>query len=130
MAAGAYGWRPTTLVVPNVKKIRSLNLHGTPWATSVCYGMTLLLPVQVKQSITGLDKPRGFQEVEAPRFQDNRHMKVVRLSALRTGLLYPRKYSWYSFLLEAESTPGLWTLICGTEQHLFYILFLLYFILL
>jgi hypothetical protein len=33
-------------------------------------------------------------------------MKVVRLSALYTGRLYPRKYSWYSFLLEAESTPG------------------------
>ena len=34
-------------------------------------------------------------------------MKVVRLSALHTGRLYPpppRKYSWYSFLLEAEST--------------------------
>ena len=30
-----------------------------------------------------------FQEVEAPRFQDIRHMKVVRLSALRTGHLYP-----------------------------------------
>ena len=40
-------------------------------------------------------RPWGFQEVEAPRFQDNRHMKVVRLSALRTGLLYsPRKYCW------------------------------------
>ena len=57
--------------------------------------------------ITDLDRPRGFQEVEAPRFQDNQHMKVVRLSALRTGSLYhPRKYSWYSFLLEPESTPG------------------------
>jgi hypothetical protein len=30
----------------------------------------------------------GFQEVEAPRFQDNRQMKVVRLSALRTRRLY------------------------------------------
>jgi len=38
--------------------------------------------------ITGLDRPWGFQEVEAPRFQDNRHMKVVRMSALRTGRLY------------------------------------------
>jgi hypothetical protein len=28
-AAGAWGWRPTTLVVPNVKKIRGLNLPGT-----------------------------------------------------------------------------------------------------
>jgi hypothetical protein len=33
-------------------------------------------------------------------------MKVVRLSALRTGAYTPRKYSWYLFLLEAESTPG------------------------
>jgi hypothetical protein len=54
---------------------------------------------------TGLDRPWGFQKAEAPRFQDNRHMKVVRKSALRTCQLYPRKYSWYSFLLEAESTP-------------------------
>ena len=34
------------------------------------------------------DRPWGFQEIEAFRFQDNRHMKVVRLSALRTGRLY------------------------------------------
>ena len=33
----------------------------------------------------------GFQEVEASRFQDNRHIKVVRLSALRTGRLYPQE---------------------------------------
>jgi hypothetical protein len=28
------------------------------------------------------------------------------LSAVRTGRLYPRECSWYSFPLEAESTPG------------------------
>ena len=39
-AARAYGWRLTTLVVPNVKKIRGLNLPGTPWATSACCGVT------------------------------------------------------------------------------------------
>jgi hypothetical protein len=43
---------------------------------------------KVKQS---LERPWGFQEVETPRFQDNRHMKVVRLSALRTGRLYPEE---------------------------------------
>jgi hypothetical protein len=41
--------------------------------------------------ITGLDRPCGFQEVEAPRLQDNRHMKVVRVSALCTGRLYPQE---------------------------------------
>ena len=41
--------------------------------------------------ITGPDRPWGFQEVEAPTFHDNRHMKVVRLSALRTGRLYPQE---------------------------------------
>jgi hypothetical protein len=41
--------------------------------------------------VTGLDRPWGFQEVEAPTFQDNRRMKVVRLSALRTGNLYPQE---------------------------------------
>ena len=40
-------------------------------------------------SWSGLDRPWGFQEVEVPRFQDNWHMTVVRLSALGTGRLYP-----------------------------------------
>jgi len=35
--------------------------------------------------------PRGFQEVEAPRSQDSRYTKVVRLSVLRTGRLYPQE---------------------------------------
>ena len=35
--------------------------------------------------------PEGSQEVEAPRFQDNRYKKVVRLSALRTGRLYTQE---------------------------------------
>ena len=47
--------------------------------------------VKVKHPITGLDRPWGFQEDEAPRCQDNRHMKVVRLSVLRTGRLYPQE---------------------------------------
>ena len=76
--------------------------------------MDLLYKTQ-SNPITGLDRPWGFQEVEAPRFQDSRHMKVVRLSALRTGRLYhSRKYSWYSFLLEAESTP--WAQ-CGRKDY-------------
>ena len=41
--------------------------------------------------IIGLDRPWGFQEVEAPRYQDNRQMKVVRLSALCASRLYPQE---------------------------------------
>jgi hypothetical protein len=40
---------------------------------------------------TGQDRPLGFQEVKAPEFLDNRHMKVVMLSAQRTGRLYPQE---------------------------------------
>jgi len=43
-------------------------------------------------------------------------MKVVRLSSLRTGCLYPKgnTYSWSSFLSEAESTPGSY---CGRNDY-------------
>jgi hypothetical protein len=40
-------------------------------------------------SITDLVRPLGFQEVNAPRFLESRHLKVVRLAALRTGRFYP-----------------------------------------
>jgi hypothetical protein len=36
-------------------------------------------------------RPWGLQKVEAPRFKRNRHMKVVRLSAIRTDRLCPQE---------------------------------------
>jgi len=52
--------------------------------------------------MTGLDRPcNGSQEFEASRFQDSRHS----CQAYALAAFTPRKYSWYSFLLEAESTP-------------------------
>jgi len=54
--------------------------------------------------IKGLGRLWGFQEAEAPRFRDIRHMKVVRLSALRTDRLYTQEIFLDSFLLEAETT--------------------------
>ena len=41
--------------------------------------------------ITGLYRPWGFQEVEAPRLQDIWHKVVVRFSAICTGRLYPQQ---------------------------------------
>jgi len=46
---------------------------------------------KVKHSLSCLDRPWGFQEVEAASFHDSQHMKIVRLSAIRTGNLYPQE---------------------------------------
>ena len=39
--------------------------------------------------MTSMDRPCGLQEAEAPRYQANWYMRVVRLWALRTSRLYP-----------------------------------------
>ena len=70
------------------------NISEIHWfSVSNCSGSTShhKLIVGYSNPITGLDRPRGFQEVEAPRFQDSRYMKVVRFSAVRTGRLYPQE---------------------------------------
>jgi len=51
-----------------------------------------LLPQQVKgksKPCSGLYRPFGLQEIEAPRISDNWQMKALRLLALRNGRLYP-----------------------------------------
>ena len=47
-----------------------------------------LIKKKVKQSHYRPGQALRVPEVEAPRFQDSRHMKVVRLSGLRIGRLY------------------------------------------
>ena len=69
--------------------------HAFWWLHGRAYhwvGMRGLQIMGKKQSnpITGLDRPWGFQEVEAPRYQDSRHMTVVR-STLRTARLDPQQ---------------------------------------
>ena len=50
--------------------------------------------------------PEGSRKLRFPNFMTTAQ-DVVRLSALCTAAFTTRKYSWYSFLLEAESTSGL-----------------------
>ena len=57
----------------------------TPCAFTMCRGTVK----RYSNPIIELDKPLGLQEFEAPRFQDSLHMKVVMLSGLGTGRLYP-----------------------------------------
>jgi len=76
----------------------------TVWIiSSCCWKLTTMI---WSNPNTGLDRPWGFQEVEAPRIQDNWHEGGKVVSPMHQLPLPPRKYSWYSFLLEAESTPG------------------------
>jgi hypothetical protein len=65
-------------------------LEKGTWIVNIHHNVRLAHRHTCKSNpIRGLDRPIVFQQVEAPKFQDNRHMKVVRLSALRTGCLCP-----------------------------------------
>ena len=51
--------------------------------------------------------PEGSRSLRLPDFKT-----VGKVSPTRRPPLFPRKYSWYSFLLEAESTP------CGPKDYI------------
>ena len=67
--------------------------HGLDWSGSG-YGQVVAASVSIKgkgkaTSVEAYGRTRWFQRTEVPRIPDNRHMKVIRLSALRTDHLYP-----------------------------------------
>jgi hypothetical protein len=66
-----------------------ISYWGSPGSNSYPYivkGKTIL--------VTCLERAWGLQEVEDPRFNDSRHMKVVRLSVLHTGGAQRARYTW------------------------------------
>jgi hypothetical protein len=84
-----------------------LGLHGrlscpsVTWSNNASSAGKRAIPLQ---ALTG---PKGSRRLRLPHFKTIVTRRWQRLSALRTGRLYPpRKYSWHSFLFEAESTPG------------------------
>jgi hypothetical protein len=59
--------------------------------------------------VTGREGPYGCETSRFQHFLDSRLTdgdEVVSLTR-RPGGIYPQEDSWYSFLLETESTPGL-----------------------
>ena len=87
------GERPQTDTLDRAATGTGLEINDTSKLRQDAYNLwnsnENLVLNQQSNPITGLERPRGFQEGEAPRFQDSRHMNVVRLSAVRTGPLYP-----------------------------------------
>jgi hypothetical protein len=83
---------------------RFTSISGLPCQISFHQCSTFFCEIWGSKSnpITGLDRPWDFQEFEAPRIQDNRHMKVVWLSALRTGRLYLPPQEIFLVLISAR----------------------------
>jgi len=52
--------------------------------------------------------PEGSRKLRLPDFVTTAQDGGKVVSLTHRPLFTPRKYSWYSFLLEAESTPGPW----------------------
>jgi len=68
----------------------SLHVWSSPsFLNRVIYSFCYRHGVHAYNKLT--DCPLGFQEVDISRFQDTRHMMVVRLSALHPGHLYPHE---------------------------------------
>ena len=63
------------------------------------------LPRWSSSPLTGLEWPRGFQEVKVPRFNYNGTGWWYGCRPYAPAAFTPRKYTWYSFLLGADSTP-------------------------
>jgi hypothetical protein len=93
--------RQHKLCLQSTKELKNGNVKTYVW---VCvYHRYSCDKVNGKSSpITGLDRPTGFQEVEAPRFLDNRYMKVVSCQPYAPAAFTAQEI----FLLEAELTPG------------------------
>ena len=61
---------------------------------------------KVNQSHYRPEVARGFQEVKVPRLRDSGPGWWEGCQPYAPAAFTPRKFSWYSFLLEAESSPG------------------------
>ena len=105
--AGAFGWRPTTLVVPKVEKIRGLNLPRTPRTTSARRGIPLLFNMHF--FLVPVAAPLLRLWVRIPSGAWMSVMSVVccqvEVSATRWSLVQKRSYRlWYVVVCDPETS--------------------------
>ena len=106
MGTGAFSGKQSSWCVKRTHAMLRLILSGYVYHSRNISGHPGILSLKQSSPITGLERPRGFQEVKVPRFRDNGTRLVVGCQPYAPAAFTPRKYSWYLFLLEAESTPG------------------------
>ena len=71
--------------------------------------------MKVKQSpLQAWTGTEGSRRLRLPDFMTTAHEGSKVVSPTHWAPLPPRKYSWYSFLLEAESTPEPY---CGQKDY-------------
>jgi hypothetical protein len=105
-----YSYLSVIAIILKLKKILQPPSYYFTHYTILPYRMLPIISVCIGKgkaiSLQAWTGPEGSRKLRLSDFvttaQDG-----GRLSVLRTGRIYlPRKYSWYSFLLEAESTAG------------------------
>jgi hypothetical protein len=58
-------------------------------------------------AVAGCEGPQGCESSRLPHFLDSRLTDGGKVcQPYKPAALYPQEDSWYSFLVEAESTPG------------------------
>jgi hypothetical protein len=103
--------RPSVCLIVRMKKTR---LSLDQWFLT-CGECSVHRFPGVRELIKNAKKESHYRPVQAHRVPEGRCSQISRQSAHEGGKvvsttrrppLPSRKYSWYSFLLEAESTPG------------------------
>jgi hypothetical protein len=80
--------------------VTTLHETGNPFGLRIC-------KVKVKFSLYRPWRPLWLREVEAPTFSDIRLIDGGQgCQPYAPATFHPQENSWYSFLLEAEPTPG------------------------
>jgi hypothetical protein len=65
-------------------------------------------------TLQALTDPEGSRSLRLPEFQIIGTLRWQGSQPYSSAAFTPRKYSWYSFLLEAKSTPGRY---CGRKDY-------------